>query len=71
MLLARQPTWVVEVGGELLLQAHDGVIVVGHLLGVQAKHAVALVALVGVWDEAAHLVGVPASSRQQDGEPAG
>jgi hypothetical protein len=58
-------TCVVEVCGQLLLQAHNCLVVVVHLVGVQAKHAVALVALVGVWDEAADIVGVPVKDKKQ------
>lgn len=54
-----KPTCAVQIGRQLLLQPHNSVIVVGHALGIQAKHTVALVALVRVRDEAAHLIGIP------------
>lgn len=40
---------------QLLLQGRHCVVVAGHALRVHAKHAVALVALVGVGDQRAHL----------------
>ncbi|KAF6262305.1 hypothetical protein COO60DRAFT_1497326 [Scenedesmus sp. NREL 46B-D3] len=61
------------VAGVLLLQPADCVVVAGHALRVNAKHAVALVALVGVGDEehtwpseaGTHLVSIPANKRSE------
>lgn len=62
---AGQLTRVVELRGQLLLQADDSVVVVGHLVCIQAKHSVALVALMRVWNQAADLVGIPAYTNDE------
>jgi uncharacterized membrane protein YkgB len=54
-----QLTGVIKVCAQLLLQADNGLIVVSHFLGVQTEYTVTLMALVGVWNQAAHLIGVP------------